>query len=103
MPTDQLAKGMLVIFDKNTCDQIRIGELHARRLGQRWRIVSLPLEFPDQEVTGADQEWDDAKAPRAAFPIVHRAKKEHETQTDHDENNSPAHVGALTLRVWRRH
>src|SRR6266446_4066460 len=65
---------------------------------RRWWNVLLSLQFPHQQITRADQERYDAEAPDSAFPIIDRSEKEHESQTDHDEDNSSTHVGALALR-----
>ena len=32
MSADQLAKGVLVVVNKNSSDEVRIGQLHMRRL-----------------------------------------------------------------------
>ena len=94
VPTDQLAKSVLVIIDKNSGDEVRISELHVPMLlrrGRRWNVL-LSLQFPHEQITGADQERDDAEAPGSAFPIIDRSEKEHEPQPDHDEDNSSTHI-----------
>ena len=48
MPPRQFAEGMLVIINKNSRDEICIGQLHARRLRYWWRIVLLPLQLPHE-------------------------------------------------------
>ncbi len=69
MAPDQLAESMLVFIDKNSSDEIGIGKLHATRLRQRRRVVSLglvissALQFPDKEVTGPDEEGNDSNGP----------------------------------------
>src|SRR6267143_4514176 len=100
MPTDQFTESVLVVIDKNSGDEVRIGELHVSMLlrRRRWWNVLLSLQFPHQQITRADQERNDAEAPGSAFPIIDRSEKEHEPQTDHDEDNSSTHVGALALR-----
>lgn len=73
----QLRKGVVVVIEKNAGDQVCIGERHSRSLGQRRNFVVTALQLPDEQITEANQERDHAQAPRAAFPVVHRAEKNH--------------------------
>ena len=97
MPPHQLAKGVLIIIDKDSRDEVCIGQLHTRRLCYRRRIVLLSLQLPDQQVTRANQKWNKADAPRAALPIVHGGEEEHETEAYHYQDDAATHIGALSL------
>ncbi|MEY2489118.1 MAG: hypothetical protein QOC70_1060 [Verrucomicrobiota bacterium] len=78
MISDQLSKGVVVIIEKNASDEVCIRERHLPSLGQRRNFVSTTaLQFPDEQVTEANHEWDYAQAPGAAFPIVHRPEEDH--------------------------
>ena len=83
MIPDQLRKGVVVVIDKNAGNEVCIGERHARMLGQRRSFVFRSFELPDKEVADADQEWDDAQRPGAAFPVVHRAEEDHHAESNH--------------------
>lgn len=79
MPTNQLAESVLVVVDKNSRDEVRIGELHIPTL--RWRErrgnFLLALELPNEEVTDADEQRDKADTPGATFPIIDGSEKEY--------------------------
>lgn len=77
MIPDQLGKGVVIIIEKNASDEVCIGERHFRSLGQRRSFVFTAFHLPDEQITQANQERDDAQAPGAAFPVVHRAEKDH--------------------------
>jgi len=76
---DQLRKGMVVIIEKNASDEVCIRKRHSPSLGQRRNFVSTAvLQFPNEQITEADHERNDAQAPGAAFPIVHRPEEDHQ-------------------------
>lgn len=77
MISHQLGKGVVVVIEKNASDEVCIGKRHSRSLGQRRSFVFTALHLPDEQIAEANQERDDAQAPGAAFPIVHRAEKDH--------------------------
>ena len=76
---DQLRKGVVVVINEDACNEVCISQGHAPMLGQRRRFVCVfgAFKFPNQQVSGADKEWDDADRPGAAFPVVHRAEEDH--------------------------
>jgi hypothetical protein len=51
MPPNQLTESVLVIIDKNSCDQVCISQLHGRRLRYRRRIVLLRIQLPYKQIT----------------------------------------------------
>ncbi len=73
----QLRKGVVVVIEKNARDEVCIGERHVGRLRQRRNFVFTAFQFPNEQVTGADQKRDNAQTPRAAFPVVHRPEEDH--------------------------
>ncbi len=67
MTPDQFGEGMVVIIEKDSGDEVCIGQRHSATLGQRRRIVGTGFpgvvfqsvhfsgfEFPDEEITAAD-------------------------------------------------
>ena len=56
MPPHQFAKCVLIVIDKDSRDEVAIGQLHSRRLRYRRHIVLLSLQLPHQEITRANQE-----------------------------------------------
>lgn len=94
MIPDQFGKGVMVVVDKNACNEVCIGERHAAMLGQRRSFVFRSFKLPDQQVSDADQERDNAERPGAAFPVVHGAKENHQAESDHDQHDATAHVRA---------
>jgi hypothetical protein len=101
MIPDQLRKSVVVVIDKNACNKFCIGERHAAMLGQRRSFVFRSFELPNQQVSDADQERDNADRPGAAIPVIHRAEEDHQAETDHYQDHAAAHIGASTYR-WRR-
>jgi hypothetical protein len=93
---DQLRKSVVVVVDQNACNEIRIGKRHARMLGQRRNFVFRSFELPDEQMSHANQERDDAERPGATFPIVDRAEEDHHAESDHDQDDAAPHVGAST-------
>lgn len=89
MPPDQFTESMLVLVDQNPGDEVRIGEFHAARLGQGRRVVcfgftmSFSFQFPDEQVSGPDQEREDSEGPGSLFPVIHRTEEYDQTNTDH--------------------
>ena len=77
MPPHQFAKCVLIVIDKDSRDEVAIGQLHSRRLRYRRHIVLLSLQLPHQEITRANQEGNKPDAPCAALPVVHSGKEEH--------------------------
>ena len=51
---DQLRKSVMVVIDKNACNEVCIGERHAPMLGQRRSFVFRSFQLPDQEMADAD-------------------------------------------------
>ncbi len=51
---DQLRKGVMVVIDKNACNEVGIGERHAPMLGQRRSFVFRSFELPNKQVADAD-------------------------------------------------
>ena len=51
---NQLRKSVMVIIDKNACDEVCIGERHAPMLGQWRSFVFRSFELPDKKVADAD-------------------------------------------------
>src|SRR5439155_3179539 len=102
MPSDQLAESVLIIINKNSRDEVCIGQLHGRRLSYRRRIVLLSFQLPHQEITRANQEWNNPDAPRAALPPIHGSKKDHKTDANHGQHNPTAYVRPLALCRCRR-
>src|SRR4030095_7887577 len=94
MPPNQLTESVLVVIDKNSCDQVCISQLHDRRLRYRRRIVLLCIQLPYKQIASADQERNQAEGPRTALPIVHSAKKHHQADTNHCQDDAPAQVGS---------
>ena len=97
MPPHQFAERVLIVIDKDSRDEVAIGQLHSRRLRYRRHIVLLSLQLPHQEITRANQEGNKPDAPRAALPIVHGAEEDHQAEANHREDHATAHVGALSL------
>ena len=77
MPSHQFPECVLIVIDKDSCDEVSIGQLHSRRLRYRRHIVLLSLQLPHQEITRANQEGNKPDAPCAALPVVHSGKEEH--------------------------
>lgn len=75
MAPDQFREGVVIVIEEDSGDEVCIRQLHAPRLGQRGNVVFLSFELPDQQVTGADQERNQANAPGAAFPVIDRGQK----------------------------
>src|SRR5205809_3083891 len=69
-------------------------------LGQRRNFVSTTLQFPDEEITETNYERDYAQAPRPAFPIIHRPKKDHQAQSYHQEDDAAPQIGSRPNH-WR--
>ena len=57
---DQFRKGVMVVIDKNACNEVCIGERHAPMLGQRRSFVFRSFELPHQQVAHADQKRNNA-------------------------------------------
>jgi len=91
---NQLRKGVVVVVNKNACNEVCISQGHPPMLGQWRRFVCVfrPFQFPNQEISHPDQERNNAERPGAAFPLVNRAEEDHETESDHDQNNAAAHI-----------
>src|SRR4029450_10113505 len=77
MPAHQFAKCVLIIIDKDSRDEVSIGQLHSRRLRYRRHIVLLCLQLPHQQITRANQERNKSDAPGTALPVVNGGKEEH--------------------------
>ena len=77
MPPNQFAERVLIVIDKDSRDEVAIGQLHSRRLRYRRHIVLLSFQLPHQEITRANQEGNKPNAPRATLPVVHGGKEEH--------------------------
>jgi hypothetical protein len=75
MPSHQFAKCVLIVIDKDSRDEVSIGQLHSRRLRYRRHIVLLSLQLPHQEITRANQERNKPDAPCTALPVVHGGKE----------------------------
>src|SRR6266516_999771 len=108
MPSDQLAESVLIIINKNSGDEVCIGQLHGRRLRYRRRIVLPSFQLPHEQITRANKKWNKANAPRATLPIVHGGQENHETEADHHQYYTTAHIGTLTvcgrrIQQGRRH
>jgi hypothetical protein len=93
---DQLRKGVVVVINKNARNEVCISQGHAPTLGQRRRFVWFfrAFKFPNQQITHADQERDNADRPGAAFPVIDRAEEDHQRESDHHEDHAAAEVGA---------
>ena len=85
MIPDQLRKSVVVVINKDSRNEVCIGQRHTPMLGQRRRFVCVfgAFKFPNQQIAHADQERDDADRPRAGFPVGHRAEEEHHAEADH--------------------
>ena len=58
MLPDKFRKGVVIIIEKNSCDEVGISYGHARRLYRRRNLVSVllaPFELPNQKISDADQ------------------------------------------------
>ena len=77
MIPDQLGKGVMVIIDKNTCDEVCIGKCHIPSLRQGRDFVFTTFQFPNQKVTEADHKGDNPEAPDSSFPVVDCPKEDH--------------------------
>src|SRR5258708_3900923 len=97
MPSDQLAESVLIIVNKNSRDEVCIGQLHGRRLRCRRRIVLPSFQLPHEQIPRANKKWNKANTPRAALPIIYGGQENHETEADHHQYHTTAHIGALTL------
>ena len=82
MPPDQFTESVLVIIDKNSCDEVCISQLHLPRLRYGRRVVLLPLQLPDDQVANSDEEWNYAQTPGGATPVS-GGKKNRNSQADH--------------------
>ena len=56
MISHQLGEGVVVVIDKNTSDEVCIGERHAPMLGQGRNFVFRSFQLPNQQISEADQE-----------------------------------------------
>jgi hypothetical protein len=101
---DQFRKGVVVVINQDTRNEICIGERHAAMLGQRWGFVCAfgAFQFPNDQVAHADQERDDAERPGAALPVVHRAEEDHQAEPDHNEDYAAPHIRTGAHRGRRR-
>ncbi len=75
MPPHQFAERVLIVIDKDSSDEVSIGQLHSRRLRYRRHIVLLSLQLPHQEITRANKEGNKADAPGTPLPVVHGGKE----------------------------
>ncbi len=75
MPPHQFAECVLIVIDKDSRDEVSIGQLHSRRLRYRRHIVLLSLQLPHQKITRANQEGNKPDAPGAALPVVYGGKE----------------------------
>ena len=75
MPPHQFAERVLIIIDKDSADEVSIGQLHSRRLRYRRHIVLLSLQLPHQEITRANQERNKPDAPGTTLPVVYGGKE----------------------------
>jgi len=84
MPPHELAESVLIVIRKDSCDKVRISQLHVAILRYRRGRWNVPLSFqlPDEQVTNADQEWNNAQCPGGATPIG-CSKKNPYTESDH--------------------
>src|SRR5437868_11982544 len=74
------------------------------RLGHRRRnlVLFATFQFPNEQITEADDEWNHAQRPGSAFPIAPRSEADHDSDTYHHENNAAPHIGALAHGgCWR--
>lgn len=60
MPPHEFAKGVMIICNDDTRDEVRIWQLHARL--SRTRVLGFQL--PYDNIADADAERDEAEAPR---------------------------------------
>src|SRR5581483_6614533 len=100
MSSNQLTECMLVVIDKNSREEVRISQLHIRRLRYRRRIVFLCIQLPYKQIPYSNQEWDEPEGPRATLPIVHGAEERHQADTDHCQDNTTAQIRTLPLSRW---
>jgi hypothetical protein len=77
MPPNQLTESVLVVIDKNSCDQVCISQLHGRRLRYRRRIVLLRIQLPYKQIASPDQERNKSQGPGTTLPIIRGGKKHH--------------------------
>ena len=75
MPPHQFAECVLIVIDKDSRDEVAIGQLHSRRLRYRRHIVLLSLQPPHQEITRANQEGNKPDAPGTTLPVVYGGKE----------------------------
>ena len=75
MPPHQFAECVLIVIDKDSRDEVAIGQLHSRRLRYRRHIVLLSLQLPHQEITRANQEGNKPDAPGTTLPVVYGGKE----------------------------
>jgi hypothetical protein len=101
MIPDQLRKGVVVIIDKNASDEVCIGKRHSGSLGQRRRFVFTAFELPNEQITSADQEGNQAQTPGPTFPVVDRTKEGHQANPHHEENHTAPHIGARPNHLGR--
>lgn len=62
----EFGKGVVVVIDKNSGDEVCIGERHVRALRQRRNAVFPAFQLPNEQVTGADHERNHTDGPFAA-------------------------------------
>src|SRR5438128_517257 len=94
MVSNQFAKGVVIILDKNTCNEVCIGKRHAAMLGQRRSFVSRRFQFPNQQISKANDEGYSPEAPRPAFPVVNGPEENHAPETNHQQDDATAKIGS---------
>ena len=102
MISHQFGEGMVVIIEKNSGDEVCIRKRHGRMLGQRRDFVFRSFKLPNDQISEADQERNDADCPGAAIPVVHRAEEDHQAETNHHQDDSAAHIRTRTDDRRRR-
>ena len=92
MIPDQLGKGVVIIFNKNPCNEIGIIQRHAPMLHLGGRLFLPCVQSPHKQISKADDERNETEAPGAAFPVIHGAEEHHQASTDHEEDDATAQV-----------
>jgi Rad3-related DNA helicase len=83
MPPNELTESVLVVIDKNSCEEICISQLHGRRLRYRRRVVFLCIQLPYKQIANSNQKRNQPQGPRTALPIACRAEKRDHTEANH--------------------
>ena len=77
MIADQLSEGVVIIFEKNPCNEISVIERHPRSLHLGGSFFLVNVQAPDQQVAEANDERNEAYTPGASFPLVQRTQQDH--------------------------